>query len=117
METLDFYEVLRRMRGYRGDTFPVFYIRTDADDLTGCSMRLVLENTETPGSVALTKACTEYEFEDEALGFSVQLGTDDTVNLCGTYTMHFIMEDGNGAEYRKLVGTLVVLDRPEEVSA
>ena len=114
METLDFFSSLQAMRGLRGDTFPTFYVRTDADDLTGCEMRLVLEDMRSPGSVALTKACTPCEFPDGAKGFSVRLLTAETATLCGNYAMHFILDDGTG-ELRKLLGTLTVLDTPKEV--
>ena len=114
METLDFFSSLQAMRGLRGDTFPTFYVRTDADDLTGCSMRLVLSDVRSPGSVALTKACTPCECPDGAQGFSVRLLTAETATLCGTYAMHFILNDGTGEE-RKLLGSLTVLDVPKEV--
>lgn len=113
METKDFFDTLQKMRGYRGDTFPVFYVKTDAEDLTGCSMRLILEDIKIPGSIAFPKDCAVHTFEDGAHGFSVQLDSADTANLCGTYTMHFIMTGADGREYRKLVGTLVVLDAPK----
>ncbi len=114
METLDFFSSLQAMRGLRGDTFPTFYVRTDADDLEGCEMRLVLSDVRSPGSVALTQACTPCEFPDGAQGFSVRLLTAETATLCGTYAMHFILNDGTG-ELRKLLGTLSVLDTPKEV--
>ena len=114
METLDFFSSLQAMRGLRGDTFPTFYVKTDADDLEGCEMRLVLSDVCSPGSVALTKACTPCEFPDGAKGFSVQLVTAETALLCGTYAMHFIMDNGTGEE-RKLLGSLTVLDTPKEV--
>ena len=114
METLDFFSSLQAMRGLRGDTFPTFYVRTDADDLTGCEMRLVLSDVRSPGSVALTKACTPCECPDGAQGFSVRLLTAETATLCGNYAMHFIMNDGSGEE-RKLLGSLTVLDVPKEV--
>ena len=112
--TLYFFGTLRRMCGYRGDTFPVFYIETDADDLTGCTMRLVIEDMASPGSVALVKACTEHEFPMGVLGYEVQLVSSETAQLCGTYTLHFILDNGTD-EMRKLVGTLQVLDIPKEV--
>lgn len=114
-ETRDFFETAPRMRGYRGDTFPVFCVQTDADDLTGCTMRLILEDVRNHGSIALTKACSEdTSVGTDGAGFTVQLVSTDTAALCGTYTMHFILTDTNGLEYRKLVGTLIVLDIPEE---
>ena len=47
---------------------------------------------------------------------TVQLirGCAETALLCGTYAMHFILNDGSG-EARKLLGTLNVLDTPKEV--
>ena len=102
------------MCGYRGDTFPEFYIRTDLSSLTGFSMRIVLENQKIPRSTAFTKTCTAYEFPDGAKGFSVHLNSSDTMQIAaGTYTVHFILQ-GENLTYRKLVSSLEMLDIPEE---
>lgn len=115
METRDFFSTAQRMRGYSGDTFPYFYVKTDAKDLKDCTMRLVLENNDTPRSVAYTKACTPHTFEDETLGFAVQLTSAETAGIgAGTYTMHFIMTDSTGCEYRKLVASMILRDVPKE---
>lgn len=114
--TRDFFTTLQHMRGYRSDTFPAFYIRTDAADLTGCTMRVVIEDAATPGSVAYTKLCTAHTFEDGTSGFSVQFGSSDTAALAaGRYTLHFILTDAGGNEHRNLVGSLTMLDIPQEV--
>jgi hypothetical protein len=114
METIDFFSVCRRMRGYRGDTFPRFYIRTNLDSLTGFSMRIVLENSHIPRSSAFAKVCTAHQFPDGAKGFCVELDSGDTMQIAaGTYTVHFIMSDGSKS-YRKLVATLEMLDIPDE---
>lgn len=111
---MDFFSTTESLRGYSGDTFPAFGILTDAQDLTGCTMRLVLEDVSAPGSVAFSKSCTRKD-KGGRLGYSVQLGSSETAQLCGTYTMHFILTDAENAEHRKLVGTLIVLRSPAEV--
>jgi len=116
MNTLDFFATLQRMRAYQGDTLPVFYIRTDASDLTGCSMRLVIENADISHSVALTRICTAHTFGDGGLGYSVQLDSIDTAALgAGNFVLHFILTDASANDHRKLVGTLTLLDIPQEV--
>ena len=119
MESKDFFDTLASMRGYQGDTFPAFCVVTDADDLTGCSMRLVLEDISAAGSAAMVRACEAFEEEQEdgtvIRGFQIQLSTEDTAVLCGTYKLHFILTDTAGNEQRKLIGMLTVLDSPEEV--
>lgn len=115
MELLDMFAKTESMRCFRRDTLPTFYIKTDADDLTGCTMNLILEKTSRPGLAVITKACAEYTFDDDVLGYSVQLTTTETANLLGLYRMHFVLTDSGSNEYRKLVGTLEVLDAPVSV--
>ena len=117
METIDFFSTGPRMRGMRGDTFPVFRVKVSGMDLTGCTMRIVLERKDTPGSVELTKECTHFEDADGSEGYRVQLTTLETRNLLGIYTVHFILNDGVYWNYRKLVGTLEVLPIPQETTA
>lgn len=111
---MDLFSTTESLRGYSGDTFPAFGILTDAQDLTGCTMRLVLEDISAPGSVAFSKSCTRKDVGTQ-LGYTVQLTSSETAQLCGTYTMHFILTDADDAEFRKLVGTLIVLHSPAEV--
>lgn len=117
METINFFKDVPLMRGYRGDTFPEFTVRVDLSDPTGYSMRLVLENTAVPGSVALTKSCTLFS-DETGYGYNVQLLSTETAALLpGTYRMHFILTSSSELDYRKLVGSLQVLDIPQEVTS
>ena len=116
MKTIDFFSTTSKMRGYAGDTFPVFRVVVTGMELDGCSMRIVLERKDTPGSVAFTKACSHFTAQEES-GFIVQLDSQDTANLSGVYTMHFIMTGSDELEYRKLIGTLEVFDMPREVTS
>ena len=113
METVNFFSTGPKMRGYSGDTFPNFRVNVRNVDLTGCTMRIVLEHKNTPGSVAFTKQCT-YVSGSFGQGYNVQLDSSDTASLCGMYTVHFILTDSDSKEYRKLVGTLEVLPVPDE---
>lgn len=113
---MDFFSASEPMRGYSRDTFPEFSVVVTGMVLTGCSMRLVLERKYAPGEVAFTKPCTYFQEEDGTEGYSVLLSTTDTAQLSGVYAMHFILTDSNGNEYRKLDGTLEVLDSPQEVT-
>lgn len=115
METIEFFSEVQRMRGYRGDTFPPFYLRVDGMDTDSCEMRLVLEKQNTPGGASFIKDCDHFRFRDGGKGFRVQLSSGDTTLLCGVYTAHFILKDEDDLEYRKLVGTLEVLPVPQEV--
>ena len=116
MKTIDFFDETPMMRGYRGDTFPEFVVRVDLSDPTGYSMRLVLENLSVPGSVALVKQCQPFG-DETGLGWNVVLTSEETAALLGTYRMHFILTSPSDLEYRKLVGTLHVLDVPQEVES
>lgn len=111
---ISFFESAGSMRGMQGDTFPEFKIETDLDDLEGYTMRVDLELTEAPGIAVFTKNCTQYT-EGTECGFKVQFTTADTEELCGIYTMHFVLSSTSG-DKRGLVGTLVVLPSPREVT-
>ena len=115
---MDYFKVAEPMRGYRGDTFSPWRILVTDDyllpDLINCSMRLDLEDKYTPGKVVFTKSC-EYIAGSFGKGFQVQLDSEDTEQLCGMYTIHYVLTDTSGKDYRKLVGTLEVLPVPQEV--
>ena len=114
IEHIYFYDKCPPMNGIAGDTFPLFRVRVDDMDLTGCSMRVLLEPKYTPGEVVFTKSCSHYTAQSEE-GFSVRLASSDTEKLLGCYTMYFVLTDSNDREYWKLKGTLEVLARPAEV--
>lgn len=108
-----FFDKCPPMCGISGDTFPLFRVPVEDMDLTGCSMRMILEPKYTPGEAALTKDCSHYTAQAEE-GFSVRLASSDTANLLGCYTVYFVLTDSNDREYWKLKGTLEVLARPSE---
>ena len=114
METKRLYREAQRMQCWAGDTLPEFHIFTklSAAEIEGCAMSLVIEPLSCPGGAELTKPCTPYS-KDGRNGFAVQLGTNETAKLCGTYRMHFVMKDANDNAYRKLVCELEVLSVPE----
>jgi hypothetical protein len=114
METKRLYREAQRMQCMAGDTLPEFHIFTDLDNeqIMGCTMALIIEPLSSPGAAALTKQCARYS-EDDRHGFWVQLMTEDTAALIGTYRMHFVMTDANAVQYRKLICDLSVLPVPE----
>ncbi|MBR3630348.1 MAG: hypothetical protein IKN55_07750 [Oscillospiraceae bacterium] len=108
METLRFYDELPPMECFSGDTLPAFEIKPEG--ITGFSagsMVMLVEEHQIAGAVALCKAAGFVE--DTVLGqhFRVQLTSEDTSQLCGTYRLHFILTVG-GTDYEKLTGTLHV---------
>lgn len=112
-DTFDFFNSAPPMRGYRGDTFPVFYVAVDWNySLDGCTMDIILEPKYTPGNVVLQKECYKYHSTDED-GFSVQLTSDETAALSGVYNVYFVMRDQNDKTHIKLHITLEVLECPE----
>ena len=117
MKTIDFFDETPMMRMYRGDTSPELVIRVGLETTTGYSMRVVLESTKVPGSVALVKECSAFS-DTTGTGWAVTITSDDSAALLpGTYRMHFILTSPEELEYRKLVGTLQVLDIPQEVES
>ena len=103
MLPIQFYQKLPEMECLAGDTLPEFLIRTSLDDVSGCTMQLIIEDQKTPGAVALSKNCS---LSDEV--FHVQLTSEDTAGLLGVYRLHLCMTDSGGLKYRKLAGTLIV---------
>lgn len=113
LDSFDFFGKTPPMRGFRGDTFPLFRVPVEWNyPLTGCTMVVMLEPKHTPGTVVLTKNMNQYTSQEET-GFSVQLDSEETANLSGVYNVYFVMTDTNDNEYKKLAGTLEVLDFPE----
>lgn len=113
LDSFDFFDKTPRMRGFRGDTFPLFRVPVEWNyPLTGCTMVVMLEPKHTPGTVALTKNMNQYTAQEET-GFSVQLDSTETANLLGMYNVYFVMTDTNNKKYKRLTGTLEVLEFPE----
>lgn len=106
---MKFYDKLPDMECLSGDTLPVFHVKVEDTDLTGCTMQFILADSGSPGTAVLSKACTS-----ETDGFAVQLTSEDTSSLTeGTYFMHFCLTDANGYNFRKLAGLLYVHSVPE----
>ena len=117
MEPIDFFSTMPRMRVVQGSTAPVFSIKpTNAGTaLADCSMRFILEDKRIPGSIALTKTCT-FHADPEGDYFTIRLTSTDTADLCGTFTMYFILQDSSGLDYKNLIGTLEIMPSPVEES-
>lgn len=110
MEKERFYDTLRPMECFAGDTLPTFEVMVNGvEDLTGYTMQLILTEERYPQTAALTKTCTASETETGVPYFAVRLTTTDTASLLGTYLLTFDMTDTAGAHYRKLAGALTVL--------
>lgn len=102
---MKFYNKLPDMECIAGDTLPTFTISVSSEDeLTGCSMQVILARCTSPDISAICKDCT---LVDES--FRVQLTSDDTGTLSeGAYDIHFRFIGANGLSYRKLIGKLYV---------
>ncbi len=103
MNVLRFYDHLPDMECLSGDTLPVFTVSVDTD-VTGCSMQLILANTD--GEQVVCKDCAQV-----GGGFSVQLTSTDTARMSGVYQLQFCLKDAGGLCYRKLAGTLTVIPK------
>ncbi|MDE6729716.1 MAG: hypothetical protein K2J71_02945 [Oscillospiraceae bacterium] len=103
MQTFKFYDTMPTMECLQGDTLETFQIHIESDSPENFTMQLILEDQKLLGTARLTKNCT---FSDGC--FQVQLTSNNTANLHGTYYMHFCMKDTNGLNYRKLAGILIV---------
>ncbi len=99
-----FYDRLPTMECLQGDTLETFQIYVNEfDSSENCTMQVILEDQKLLGTARLTKNCT---LSDGC--FQVQLTSNDTAGLHGTYNMHFRMKDADGLSYRKLAGILIV---------
>ncbi|MDE5754301.1 MAG: hypothetical protein K2H89_07165 [Oscillospiraceae bacterium] len=103
MQTFKFYDTMPTMECLQGDTLETFQIHIESDSPENFTMQLILEDQKLLGTAKLTKNCT---FSDEC--FHVQLTSNDTANLHGTYYMHFRLKDASGLSYRKLAGVLII---------
>lgn len=109
-----FFDESEALQGYQRDTFPEFKISVNDPNVSSSwSMRLVMEYYSSPGTAVFSKQCT-YSDTDGVV-FYVQLDTEDTKQLCGSYNMHFILTDPNGLEYHRLTVLLTVIPSPTEV--
>lgn len=100
------------MECLQGDTLPEFYV--SVEDAENCSMCAILENPAIPGSVVLSKTCSIKSASDDSEGhtvttFAVQITSEDTKTLSGTYRLTFWLTDENNLTYVKLTGTLTVV--------
>ena len=104
MQPFKFYDTMPTMECLQGDTLETFQICIDnLNSPENATMQIILEDQKLLGTARLTKNCT---FSDGC--FQVQLTSNDTAGLHGTYYMHFLLKDANGLKYRKLTGTLIV---------
>lgn len=108
---IKFYQQLADMECLQGDTLPAFSIQ--AENAENCSMCMILEDTAFPGSRKLQKSCEKTASEDTVV-FSVQLTSEDTKTLAGTYRLTFWLTDENHLTYVKLAGTLTVSQTPQK---
>lgn len=106
MEKIKFYEEISPMECMQGDTLPEFYI--PVENAENCSMCMILENTAFPGSRVIQRAC-EKTVEEDTVTFAVQITSEDTKTLSGTYRLTFWLTDENNLTYVKLTGTLTVV--------
>ncbi len=101
MQKIQFYQEIPDVVCLQGDTLSPFCIKPELSDLSGYSMCLILEKD---GGIVIQKSCT---LEEDA--FYVQLTSQDTAALNGSYRMHFRLTDASGLFYRKLTGTFKVV--------
>lgn len=106
-----FYKEFEPMECLQGDTLPEIYV--SVEDAENCSMCAILENPAIPGSVVLSKTCSIKAASDDSEGhtvtiFAVQITSEDTKSLVGTYRLTFWLTDENNRTYVKLTGTLTV---------
>ena len=110
-----FYKALETMTCLQGDTLPEFCVDTDiVEEKDKYTMCLILETTDsaTAGGVALQRECSSKDIE-EGTSYFVQLTSEDTKELSGSYLLHFRLtytndETGLQLQYRKICGTLTV---------
>ena len=109
MEKIKFYEEISPMECLQGDTLKTFKVTTEE---TNGTMKMILEDVSFAGSIVLCKTCNKSDEDGETI-FLVQLTSEDTKNLSGTYRLHFILTE-NDLQYKKLIGTLTVIPVVQE---
>lgn len=109
---LDFFETAQPLRGFQRDTFPTLRVKVTGMNLTGCTMRIVIEDKYHPGEAAMVRDCFHVTESGEDW-YRVNLSTVDTQYLCGVYNVYFVLKDAGNNEYWRLYTTLEVLPSPE----
>lgn len=97
-----FYEILPEMECLQGDTLPAFLIEAEGTD-PDMHMYLILASQYKPQMTVVRKECTA-----TGNGFQVQLTSEETKTLRGTYQLHFCLS-ANGLKYKKIAGILNVI--------
>lgn len=107
-----FYDEIPEMTFFIGDTLPVFYIKVKNQDITKCTMKMVISRIKPPEENVIVKDCG-----NDGNCFSVHLWSLDTKNLtAGTYRISFIMSNDLNPPltYVKLSGLMHVRSLTEE---
>lgn len=110
---LDFFETVQPLRGFQRDTFPTLRVKVTNMNLTGCTMRIVIEDKYHPGEAAMVRDCFHVQDPDGTDVYQVNLTSVDTQYLCGMYNVYFVLKDAGNNEYWRLYTTLEVLQSPE----
>jgi len=107
MNQIKFYQHIGEIECLQGDTSDIFHIPViGLDSLDGCSMTCIFSEISVPEAVAFSKDCT---LTDEGDSFEIQFTSDELSALSGTFRMHFRLTDSNGFQYRKLTGTIKII--------
>lgn len=101
---MKFYQNIEKMECLQGDTLKTFQVTTAE---TAGTMEIILESIAIPGSIACHKICNKIDDDDETI-FLVQLTSEDTKTLSGTYLLYFVLTENN-LQYKKIAGTLTVI--------
>ena len=103
-----FYDEIPDMECLAGDTLASFIIGVEADELTNCSMQMLIAAYDEPEHAVISQNGIASEN-----GFVFTLTSNDTQNLTGVYRMHFRLIGADGLSRRKLSGMLHVIPVPQ----
>lgn len=105
-----FYDEIPEMTFFTGDTLPVFYIKVKNQDITKCTMKMVISRVKPLKENVIVEDCW-----NDGNCFSFHLWSGITKNLtAGTYRISFAMTDDRGFTYVKLSGLMHVRSLTEE---
>lgn len=112
-----FYDEIPEMTFFTGDTLPIFTIKVKNQDITKCTMKMVISRIRPPEETVFEGECGKGKtFEGEDC-FKFHLWSEITKNLApGTYRISFIMSNDlkPPLTYVKLSGLMHVRSLTEE---
>ena len=112
-----FYDEIPEMTFFVGDTLPIFVIKVKNQDITDCTMKMVISRIKPYEEIVREEKCIKDKTIEGEDCFKFHLWSEITKDLMpGTYRISFVMSNGMNPPltYVKLSGLMHVRSLTEE---